>query len=187
LLLEVRLSALGLLARVVFGIISLALALLAAGLIVFAGIQLVAVFSTPEPSIGRTLLDAVGYTIIAIAVFEVAKYIFEEEVLDPTELRHAGEARRSLTKFISTIAIVVFLETIVAIFQTSRSETISDMLYPTLLLFGGVALVVGLGAFQRLSTSAERDSQDPDDEQRGSSLPKRARALRNPPRRRGEE
>lgn len=163
--------ALQLLARIVFGVIALFMMALAAGLIVFAGIQLVSVFSAPESDIGRQLLDSVGYTIIAVAVFEVAKYIFEEEVLDPTEMRHAGEARRSLTKFISTIAIAVFLEALVAIFQTSKEAQISNMLYPTLLLFAGVALVVGLGAFQRLSASAERDVQDPDDEQKDPKLP----------------
>jgi hypothetical protein len=31
----------------------------------------------------------------------------------------------------------------------------SMMLYPTLLLFGGVTMVVGLGVYQRLSTAAE--------------------------------
>jgi hypothetical protein len=29
------------------------------------------------------------------------------------------------------------------------------MLYPTLLLYGGVTMVVGLGVYQRLSTAAE--------------------------------
>jgi len=158
-------------ARGVFGIISLFMMLLAAGLIIFAGFQLFTVFNTPESNIGRQLLDSVGYTVIAVAVFEVAKYIFEEEVLDPAEMRHTGEARRSLTKFLSTIVIVVFLETIVAIFQTSKETPISNMLYPTLLLFGGVALVVGLGAFQRLSASAEREVQDPKHKQKDPKLP----------------
>ncbi len=167
----VMLEIMSLIGRVAFGVISLFLMLLAAGLIIFAGYQLIMVIYTPEASIGRQILDSVGYAIIAVAVFEVAKYLFEEEVLDPTEMRHTGEARRSLTKFISTIAIVVFLETIVAIFQTSKSERISDMLYPTLLLFGGVAVVVGLGAFQRLSASAERDLHDPHHEQKDPHLP----------------
>jgi hypothetical protein len=165
------LTALALLARIVFGVIAAFMMALAAGLIVFAGYQLINVFNTPEANIGGQLLDSVGYTIIAIAVFEVAKYIFEEEVLDPTEMRHAGEARRSLTKFISTIAIAVFLEAIVAIFQASKETPLSNMLYPTLLLFGGVALVVGLGAFQRLSASAERAVRDPDHEQKDPKLP----------------
>jgi hypothetical protein len=142
--------------RFVFGIISVFMMLLAAGLIIYAGVQLVTVFSTPESNIGTQLLDSVGYTIIAVTVFEVAKYIFEEEVLNPTEMRHAGEARRSMTKFISTIAIAVFLEALVAIFQSSKETSLDQMIYPTILLFGGVALIVGLGGYQRLSASAEK-------------------------------
>lgn len=148
----------GFLSRIVFGIISLGLAILAAGLIVFAGIQLFDVFETPEANIGRSLLDSVGYAVISVAVFEVAKYIFEEEVMNPAEMRHTGEARRSITKFISTITIAVFLEALVTIFQTSKDPAAMDqMLYPTLLLLAGVALIVGLGAYQRLSVLAEAD------------------------------
>ena len=130
--------------------------LLAGGLILFAGVRLAAVFETPESAFGALLLDSVGYTIIAVAVFEVAKYIFEEEVLSPTEMRHAGEARRSMTKFISTIAIAVFLEALVAIFQTSKEGDVSRMLYPTILLFTGAMLIVSLGVYQRLSATAEK-------------------------------
>jgi hypothetical protein len=165
------LDAIALVSRFVFGGISIVLMLLAAGLIVFSATQIVAVFGDPEARVGRAMLDAVGYTIIAIAVFEVAKYIFEEEVIDPTEMRHAGEARRSMTKFISTISIAVFLEALVAIFETSRGDDKSAMLYPTLLLFGGVAMIVGLGAYQRLSASAEREVQDPPSEQKDPELP----------------
>lgn len=148
--------ALALVGRFVFGVISIFMMLLAAGLIVYAGIQLTTVYVTPDSSMGRQLLDSVGYTVIAVAVFEVAKYIFEEEVVDPTEMRHAGEARRSMTKFISTIAIAVFLEALVAIFQASKGKDLSEMLFPTILLAAGVMLIVGLGAYQYLSATAEK-------------------------------
>ena len=152
-------AAMSLFARVVFAGISLSMMLLAAGLIVFAGVRLLEVFSTPQSDLGRQLLESVGYTVIAVAVFEVAKFIFEEEVIDPTELKHAGEARRSMTKFVSTIAIAVFLEALVSIFEASRGEGLQNMLYPTILLFAGVALIVGLGAYQRLSAAAEKEAQ----------------------------
>jgi hypothetical protein len=144
-----------LLTRAVFCAVSIALMVVAGGLIVYAGLQQVSAFSAPEQDIGRALLDSVGYMVIAIAVFEVAKYILEEEVIDPTQMRNAGQARRSITKFVSTISIAVFLEALVAVFQTSKGEDMSMMLYPTLLLFGGVAMIVGLGVYQRLSTAAE--------------------------------
>ena len=144
-------------ARLFFGFIALCLVILSGGLIVYAGIELVNAFSASEHDIGRSLLDSVGYMVIAIAVFEVAKYILEEEALDPTEMRHTGEARRSITKFVSTIIIAVFLEALVAIFQASKGEDMAMMLYPTLLLFACVSLIVGLGLYQRLSASAEQE------------------------------
>ncbi len=145
------------LARLVFCIVGIFLMVVAGGLIVYAGMELVAAFSAPEGDVGRSLLDCVGYAVIAIAVFDVSKYILEEEVIDPAEMRHTGQARRSITKFISTISIAVFLEALVAVFEASKAPDVSTMLYPTLLLLSGVAMIVGLGVYQRLSTSAERE------------------------------
>lgn len=142
--------------RAVFGVASLALMLLAGALIVYAGVQVIAVVRQPEAEVGSTLLEAVGYTVISIAVFDVATYLLEEEAIRDREMRYAGEARRSMTKFISTIAIAVFLEALVSVFEASK-EDMRMMLYPTLLLLGGVALVVGLGVYQRLSVAVEKD------------------------------
>jgi hypothetical protein len=116
---------------------------------------------------GKTaLLGAIGYIIIAIAVFDVAKFLIEEEVVESREKREAGEARRSLTRFISTIALAVFLESLVTIFRVS-TNTVSDMLYPTLLLVAGTLLVLGLGVYQRLSVTVERQVEAKDREQNG--------------------
>lgn len=127
------------------------------------GAQVLGVLRQPGADIGSTLLEAVGYTVISIAVFDVAKYLFEEEAVRSSEMRHAGEARRSMTKFISTISMAVFLEALVSVFEASQEE-VRLMLYPTLLLFGGVALVVGLGVYQRLSASAEQTMGGPQEE-----------------------
>jgi cytochrome b subunit of formate dehydrogenase len=43
------------------------------------------------------LLESVGLIIIAIAVFDVAKFLLEEQVLRERKLQHIAEARRSLT------------------------------------------------------------------------------------------
>ena len=130
--------------------------LLALALLSYAAIQVTGAYRQPDVDVGPTLLEAVGYTVIAIAVFDVGKYILEEEAIRAREMRHAGEARRSMTKFISTIAIAVFLESLVAVFEASKTD-IRTMIYPTLLLFAGVALMVGLGVYQRLSATVEKD------------------------------
>src|SRR6185295_13414429 len=86
--------------------------------------------------------------------FDVAKYFVEEEVIRGREMRSPAEARRSLTKFISTIAIAVFIEGVVIVFRVSKQD-IESILYPTALLFTAIVIVVGLGVYQRLSSSVE--------------------------------
>jgi len=109
--------------------------------------------------VGIPALTGIGYVVVAIAVFDVAKYLIEEEVVRGREMRVASETRKSLTRFISTIAIAIFLESLVTIFRVSQSE-VEKLVYPTLLLFTGMLLVLGLGVFQRLSASVEQEVED---------------------------
>jgi hypothetical protein len=141
--------------RAVFGLASFALMLLAVGMIGQGLYEAAIGFWQPATS-KTALLGAIGYIIIAIAVFDVAKFLVEEEVFEAREKREAGEARRSLTKFISTIAVAVFLEALITVFRVSTEE-VADMLYPTLLLMAGTFLVLGLGLYQRLSVTVERE------------------------------
>jgi hypothetical protein len=143
------------LSRAVFGLASLALIVLAFAMILQALYEPVMGFWESGEKGKTALLGAIGYIIIAIAVFDVAKFLIEEEVFEAREKREAGEARRSLTKFISTIAVAVFLESLVTVFRVS-TERVSEMLYPTLLLVSGTLLVLGLGLYQRLSVTVER-------------------------------
>lgn len=145
-----------LITRIVFAIASIVLMLLAAALIVYAGVQVTIAYRQPDTQVGSALLEAVGYTVIAIAVFDVGKYLLEEESIRAREMRQAGEARRSMTKFVTTIAVAIFLESLVTVFEASKAD-ISTMIYPTFLLLGGVALLVGLGVYQRLSLTVESE------------------------------
>jgi hypothetical protein len=142
--------------RIWFGTVGAILIGLATCL-VFTGVyQVVQAIWSEGIAIHQRFLTAVGYAVIAVAVFDVAKYILEEEVIRERELRHAGEVRRSLTRFTSTILIAVFLEAIVLIFKVAEDD-IASTLYPGLLLFAGVAMLLGLGTFQRLSATVERE------------------------------
>ena len=141
------------LSRFVFAAAAATLVLLSFGLLATA-IGAIVSAAAGGQSIGRALLDAVGYMVIAVAVFDVAKYLLEEEVVRARELRSAAEARRSLTKFLSTIAIAVFLEALVGVFEASKDD-LRLMLYPTLLLVAGVFMILGLGVYIRLSAEAE--------------------------------
>lgn len=147
-----------LVSRIIFGIAAMLLAVFA---LVLAG-SAVADFVTAALSrqhVGLSALSGIGYVVVSIAVFDVAKYLVEEEVVRGRELRVASEARRSLTRFISTIAIAVFLEALVTVFRVSQ-DSVDELLYPTSLLVAGILLVLGLGVYQRLSLTVEKREQD---------------------------
>jgi hypothetical protein len=153
------------LSRLWFALVGVILILLASGLVIAGMYQVATSILSAGEFINQRLLSAIGYVVIAVAVFDVAKYLLEEEVIRERELRRVGEVRRSLTRFTSTILIAVFLEAIVLIFKMAEDET-ALMIYPTILLLSGVAMLVGLGVFQRMAVSAEHETGEHEDDQK---------------------
>ena len=144
--------------RAIFG---LAAALLALFALVLAGsaVSEFVLAAWSRQHVGPSALSGIGYVVVSIAVFDVAKYLIEEEVVRGREMRVASEARRSLTRFISTIAIAVFLEALVTIFRVTQ-EDVTKLPYPTFLMIAAILLVLGLGVYQRLSVAVERQVED---------------------------
>lgn len=143
------------LSRLIFGIASATLMLLALALVAFGALELIAALDKSWHESGDALLTAIGYVVIAMAVFDVAKYFVEEEVIHKPVIPTATEERRSLTKFISTIVIAVFIEGLVIVFQVSK-QNVEKMLYPTALLATAILIVLGLGVYQWLHVEVER-------------------------------
>ena len=104
------------------------------------------------------LLDSIGLIVISLAVLDVSKYLMEEEVLRDRELRSALEARRTLTKFMVIICIAVSLEAVVYISMAGK-EGVQNLVYPAILLLSAVAVMVGLGAYQKMSGTIEIKDQ----------------------------
>ena len=143
-----------LLSRIAFASASLVLMAMSFALVIYSVVEIVAVGTSSWTDAGGAMLSAIGYVVIAMAVFDVAKYFVEEEVIRGREMRAASEARRSLTKFVSTIAIAVFIEGLVIVFQASK-HSLPEMVYPTALLLTAILIVIGLGIYQRLSADVE--------------------------------
>ncbi|BAK82757.1 hypothetical protein [Komagataeibacter medellinensis] len=72
---------------------------------------------------------------ISVAVFKVAKYFIEKKMSQTSSKKSLGEARVSLTKFI-TIIIAVFIERLMGVFETKVSDP-TAILYPAGLAGGG--------------------------------------------------
>ncbi|MBS9476462.1 GNAT family acetyltransferase [Ancylobacter radicis] len=154
--------------RLVFALAACAIMVVAAALLVYAPYTALAGALSGGGVSPDALLGAVGYLIVAIALFDVAKYFFEEEVPAGRERRTAADARRGLTKFVSTIIIALFLEALVLVFETAREDP-SHVVYPALLVAAACATLLSLGLFQRLSAATEEsvgpepDTTDPEE------------------------
>lgn len=151
-----------LLSRAVFAGVSLALSLAALPLIGLGIREAVESILAPGQTNADAVLDGLGYIIIAIAAFDVAKYLFDEEVRRDSDKRSAAEARRSLTKFLSTIVIALFLEALVVVFKVARGD-LALLVYPSILVVSSVLVLVGLGAFQRFSAAVEEKVGEEDE------------------------
>ncbi|ACO79499.1 general glycosylation protein [Azotobacter vinelandii CA] len=90
-----------------------------------------------------------------MAVFDVSKFILEEEVIRGGELKSHTTERRTLLKFLVIISIAVSLEALVFIFDAGKKD-ITMLVYPTFLLIAAVMLIVSLGIYQKLSQDEDQ-------------------------------
>jgi hypothetical protein len=139
--------------KIIYLAIALVLMLLAVVLVAGATWTLVARTVAGESNTFY-LLHSVGLVIVSVAIFDVGKFLFEEEVVRDRELRSIREARRSLTKFMAIIIVAMSLEALVLVFET-KQEQVSFLLYPSVLMGSAVLALVGLGVFQWLSSKAD--------------------------------
>jgi hypothetical protein len=139
--------------KIMYLAIALVLMLLAVVLVAMAAWTLIARTLAGESGIFH-LLHSVGLIIVSVAIFDVGKFLFEEEVVHDRELRSIREARRSLTKFMSIIIVAMSLEALVLVFEM-KQEQVSFLLYPSALMGSAVLALVGLGVFQWLSSKAD--------------------------------
>lgn len=96
------------------------------------------------------LLNAIGLIVIGMAVFDVAKFLLEEEVLSSSRGKSLLEQRATLLKFLVIIIIAVSLEALVFVFDAAKQD-IKNLIYPTFLLISAGLVVIGLGMYQKLT------------------------------------
>ncbi|MDX1347713.1 MAG: hypothetical protein R3189_05635 [Thiomicrorhabdus chilensis] len=120
--------------------------------------QIIIDFSSTELFI-KNMLQAIGATIVAIALIDVAKYLVEEELFRKRELRSPEEARKTLTKIITILIIAIGLEGLVYIFKAGMTD-LTLLLYPAMLFISATFALIALGLYQKLSVNTESKTND---------------------------
>jgi putative Mn2+ efflux pump MntP len=139
--------------RIVYGLISLSLGLISFAMMAVA-LWDIWVSIHEKTLLVKALLDAIGLIVIGMAVFDVSKFLLEEEVFSGSSTKSPAKQRGTLLKFLVIIAIAVSLEALVFVFDAGKKD-ITMLVYPTFLLISAVLVVVGLGIYQKLTRGVE--------------------------------
>ncbi|MEJ2181292.1 MAG: general glycosylation pathway protein [Gammaproteobacteria bacterium] len=139
--------------RFFYGLIGLSLAVISLTIMVVA-LWDIWVSVHEKTLLVNALLDAIGLIVIGMAVFDVSKFLIEEEVFNTGGSKTPIKQRETLLKFLAIIAIAVSLEALVFIFDAGKKD-ISTLIYPTFLLISAILVVIGLGVYQKLTRNEE--------------------------------
>jgi uncharacterized membrane protein YidH (DUF202 family) len=139
--------------RFFYGLIGLSLAVISLTIMVVA-LWDIWVSVHEKTLLVNALLDAIGLIVIGMAVFDVSKFLIEEEVFNAGGSKTPIKQRETLLKFLAIIAIAVSLEALVFIFDAGKKD-ISTLIYPTFLLISAILVVIGLGVYQKLTRNEE--------------------------------
>jgi uncharacterized membrane protein YiaA len=145
----------------IYFLASLAL-IIASLLMIFRSLYDLYVIIAVERVVTKDIIDSISFTIVAIAVFDVGRYILEEEVQRHKELTSLAEVRKTLTRFMVAIAVALSLEGLVGVFDAAVKDA-TKLIYPVAVVLCAVVVMLGLALYQRISVDVERSADSDDD------------------------
>ncbi len=94
------------------------------------------------------------YLTLGLAIFDLAKTTFEEEVLMHKDIFRHSSTRRTITRFMAAILIAVSIESLLLMFKSAlgNGEHLTDAVW---MMMSAVGLLIGLGLYVYLGAKAE--------------------------------
>jgi len=137
-------------------IISAMFVVCAALLIAFAVHDLWKLVGSAVDGAGRVhgVLNAIALLTIAVATLELGQTIFEEEVQREAQMAAPTRVRRFLSRFMVVLVVALSIETLVAVFELSRSDP-AKLPYAAGIGIAAAALLAAWGVFIKLNRAAE--------------------------------
>lgn len=143
--------------RVLYGLFAAAM-LLVAGVLFYSSMSEL-VHALMEPGWAAELqfkpFEVIVVLTLAMAIFDLAKTMFEEEVLLEKDLHRHSTTRRTMTRFVAAILVAILIEGLLTMFKVSMGYSEQGGV-ATLMVFSAAALLVALGLYVYLGALAEK-------------------------------
>ncbi|HUH42194.1 MAG TPA: hypothetical protein VLZ29_03685 [Sulfurimonas sp.] len=135
--------------RVIYFFGSTMLALVAIALIVYGGYVFFALtFSLSSSDFLHDIFKSIISMTLGLAIYDLAKQIFEHEVIYQSFHQSEDKQYKVLGKFLISIVIALSIETLMVVFKIALDNT-DKMLSAFYLLIGTTIMLVGLGYFYK--------------------------------------
>jgi hypothetical protein len=143
--------------RVLYGLFAIAM-LLVAGVLFYSSMSEL-VYALMQPGWAAELrlkpFEVIVVLTLAMAIFDLAKTVFEEEVLMEKDVHRHSTVRRTMTRFVAAILVAILIEGLLTMFKVSMGYS-EQGATATLMIFAAAALLVALGLYVYLGALAEK-------------------------------
>lgn len=92
---------------------------------------------------------------LALAIFDLAKTVFEEEVLMEKDVHRHSTTRRTMTRFVAAILVALLIEGLLTMFKVSMGYSPAGLMAPAMIV-SSAALLLALGLYVYLGARAEQ-------------------------------
>ncbi len=89
---------------------------------------------------------------LSLAIFDLVKAIFEEEVLGKEKKDGAGDGHQTMIRFLGSIIIALSIESLMLVFKFALTDP-SKLIYAVYLIGGVTALMIGLSVYIKANKS----------------------------------
>ncbi|MFP4154352.1 MAG: general glycosylation pathway protein [Halothiobacillaceae bacterium] len=143
--------------RTIYSLFAAAL-LVVAGVLFYSGMaELVHTLNLPSGSdeVRIKPFEIIVVLTLALAIFDLAKTVFEEEVLMEKDVHKHSTVRRTMTRFVAAILVALLIEGLLMMFKTAMGYTEQTLLAPWMIL-ASAGLLVALAIYVYLGAKAEK-------------------------------
>jgi len=151
-------SVTGTLSKVAYTAFSLALS--AVSLLLFVkGISSFLHFGLDFSSIDiNEIFKATILLTLSLAIFDLVKAIFEEEVLGKEKKRGAGDTHQTMVRFLGSIIIALSIEALMLVFKFALTDP-GQLQYAVYLITGVAILLISLSLYMKFSREELKDTK----------------------------
>jgi hypothetical protein len=93
---------------------------------------------------------------LSLAIFDLVKAIFEEEVLGKEKHEGSGDGHQTMIRFLGSIIIALSIESLMLVFKFALTDP-SKLIYAVYLIGAVTALMIGLSIYIKANKSEKKD------------------------------